>query len=310
MNKSDLRIIFMGTPEFAVPSLEILIENGYAIVAVITSTDKYGGRGGKKLLESPIKRCAVKNDIPVLQPRNLKNPEFLNELRSFKANLQVVVAFRMLPVVVWDMPELGTINLHGSLLPKYRGAAPINWAIINGENETGVTTFKLKHEIDTGNIIFQEKLPIGETDTAGSIHDKMMLLGAKVVLKTVDAICKNKYPQLPQDGTKVSKAPKIYHEDCEISFDEKVKKVYNFIRGLSPYPAAWVKLMDKEVKVYMVKYMIEEHNILPGKIATDNKNYIRIYCRDGYVSLLEIKMAGKRKMDIKSFLNGTTITLK
>ncbi len=300
----------MGTPEFAVPSLEILLKNGYNIVAVITSTDKYGGRGGKKLLESPIKKCAVKHGIPVLQPKNLKNPEFLQELTAYQANLQVVVAFRMLPVVVWDMPDLGTINLHGSLLPQYRGAAPINWAIINGENETGVTTFKLKHEIDTGNIIFQKKLPIEDTDTAGSVHNKMMLLGAEVVLKTVDAINRNQYPLLPQDNTKVSKAPKIYHDDCEIPFGNDVKKIYNFIRGLSPYPAAWMKLMDKELKVYKVEYVDEEHNILPGKITTDNKNYLHVYGKDGYISLLEIKMSGKRKMDIKSYLNGTTITLK
>ena len=210
----------MGTPDFAVPSLDILVQNGLNVVAVITSTDKYGGRGGKKLIESAIKKYAVSKEIPVLQPKNLKNPEFLEELASYKADLQLVVAFRMLPVVVWDMPKLGTYNLHGSLLPRYRGAAPINWAVINGDKYTGVTTFKLKHAIDTGDLMYQEKVQITEDDNAGSVHDKMMIVGANLVLKTVKSIISADYQTFPQDESQVSKAPKIFHETCEIDYNK------------------------------------------------------------------------------------------
>ncbi len=234
-----MRIIFMGTPDFAVPSLDILVKSGHEVVAVVTSTDKLGGRGGKQILQSPIKKYAEANIIPVLQPPNLKSPAFIEELKSYNADLQVVVAFRMLPELVWSMPKLGTFNLHGSLLPKYRGAAPINWAVINGETETGVTTFFIKHEIDTGDLLFQEAIPIGENETAGEVHDRMMLVGADLVLKTVNAIQNDKYKLSKQDESKVCKAPKIYHETCEIDFNQPVKKVHDFIRGLSPYPGAW-----------------------------------------------------------------------
>jgi len=215
-----MKIIFMGTPEFAVPSLDILVKNGYDVVAVITSTDKYGGRGGKKLIESAVKKYAVSQNIPVLQPKNLKSLEFIEELKSYEADLQLVVAFRMLPVVVWDMPKLGTYNLHGSLLPRYRGAAPINWAVINGDKYTGVTTFKLKHAIDTGDLMHQEKIAITEDDTAGSVHDKMMDLGANLILKTVKSIESGDYETFPQDESQVSKAPKIFHDTCEIDFSK------------------------------------------------------------------------------------------
>ena len=300
----------MGTPEFAVPSLDILIKNGYNVVAVITSTDKYGGRGGKQLLQSAVKKYAVDNSIPVLQPKNLKSPVFIQELKSYNADLQVVVAFRMLPEVVWDMPPDGTINLHGSLLPKYRGAAPINWAIIQGEKETGVTSFKLKHAIDTGDLLFQEKLLIGPDDDAGSIHDAMKILGAEVVLKSVEAIISGNFTLYPQNSTEVTKAPKIFHSDCEINCEDDTSKIYNKIRGLSPYPGAWTTINDTEYKIFKVEAFHVTHNIKPGAISTDNKIFLNIYTQDGYISILELKMAGKRKMDVKTFLNGNTITLK
>jgi methionyl-tRNA formyltransferase len=305
--KKGIRIIFMGTPEFAVPSLEILVTNGYNIVAVITSTDKYGGRGGKQLLQSAIKKYALAHDIPVLQPKNLKSPAFIDELSSLKADLQVVVAFRMLPEVVWNMPPLGTINLHGSLLPKYRGAAPINWAIINGENETGVTSFKLKHEIDTGDIIIQEKITIEPSDNAGSLHDKMKILGAEVVLKTVQLIENEEVIFTKQDDSKLSKAPKIYHEDCKLDFTNKGLAIINKIRGLSPYPGAWIEHDGVEYKIYKASYNKCKHNIKPGSMITDNKTYWKMVCNDGLILLEVVKKPGKQKMAIRDFLNGNTI---
>jgi methionyl-tRNA formyltransferase len=294
----------MGTPDFAVPSLEILLENGYDVVGVITSTDKYGGRGNKKLIESAVKKFAVSKGLNVLQPKNLKAPEFIEELQSLKADLQIVVAFRMLPVVVWDMPEIGTFNLHGSLLPKYRGAAPIHWAVINGEKETGVTTFFLKHEIDTGDLLFQEKLEIGENETTGEIHDRMMLLGAKVVLKTVKAIEQGNYMAKPQDNTLVTKAPKLFKETCEIDFNQSTEKVHNFIRGLSPFPSAWTILDGQQLKLLRATKEIAAHNIEPGKYISDNKNYLKFSTTDGFVSIHELQLQGKRRMEIKDFLNG------
>ncbi|MCR9287504.1 MAG: methionyl-tRNA formyltransferase [Bacteroidetes bacterium] len=299
-----MRIVFMGTPDFAVPSLEILLENGYDVVGVITSTDKYGGRGNKKLIESAVKKFAVSKGLNVLQPKNLKAPEFIEELQSLKADLQIVVAFRMLPVVVWDMPEIGTFNLHGSLLPKYRGAAPIHWAVINGEKETGVTTFFLKHEIDTGDLLFQEKLEIGENETTGEIHDRMMLLGAKVVLKTVKAIEQGNYMAKPQDNTLVTKAPKLFKETCEIDFNQSTEKVHNFIRGLSPFPSAWTILDGQQLKLLRATKEIAAHNIEPGKYISDNKNYLKFSTTDGFVSIHELQLQGKRRMEIKDFLNG------
>jgi methionyl-tRNA formyltransferase len=268
----------MGTPEFAVPSLEVLIENKFTIVAVITAPDKPQGRG-QRLAASPVKQFAEKFGIPVLQPTNLKSPEFIEELRSYQANLQVVVAFRMLPEVVWSMPTFGTFNLHGSLLPQYRGAAPINWAIINGEKETGVTTFFLQHAIDTGSIIFQEKEPILKDDDVGTLYERLMKKGAGLVLKTVRAIEAGDYPNVPQSagGDDIRHAPKIFKETCEVKWDQPSKSIRNFVRGLSPYPGAWAVFQGKTYKLLRVEE--EESNAttkaLPiGTIDTDNKTYL------------------------------------
>jgi len=299
-----MKIIFMGTPDFAVPSLDTLYQNGYNIVGVITSTDKKGGRGGKKLIQSAVKKYAVEKGLNVLQPKNLKAPEFVEELKSLQADLQVVVAFRMLPVVVWDMPPIGTINLHGSLLPAYRGAAPIHWAVINGEKETGVTTFFLKHEIDTGDILMQEKLPIASDDTTGNVHDKMMELGARVVLQSVKKIETGDYKLQPQDNSKVSKAPKIHSETCQINFDQTTDKVYDFIRGMSPFPAAWTTLNDLNCKIYKATKGYDAPIQEPGTMSTDGKKYLRFFTLDGFVEVQELKLQGKRKMSIKDFLNG------
>lgn len=299
-----MRIIFMGTPEFAVPCLDILVKNGYEVVAVITATDKYGGRGNKKLIESAVKKYAVAKEIPVLQPKNLKAPDFVETLRSYKADLQVVVAFRMLPVVVWDMPALGTINLHGSLLPKYRGAAPINWAVINGDTETGVTSFKLKHEIDTGDWIFQDKLTIGEDETVGSVHDRMMPLAAKVILKTVQALESNDYVLHPQDASLVSKAPKIHTDTCKIDFNQPTDTVHNFIRGLSPYPAAWTTYDNLKLKIFKTTKLIEDHCETIGAFISDDKSYLKIATQDGFIQVHELQLQGRKRMDIKAFLNG------
>ncbi|SEP66418.1 methionyl-tRNA formyltransferase [Neolewinella agarilytica] len=298
------RIVFMGTPDFAVPSLEILIAAGYPVVGVITATDKMGGRGGKKLLESAVKKCAVKHGIPVLQPPKFKNPEFLEQLRALKADLQIVVAFRMLPVSVWDMPKGGTFNLHGSLLPKYRGAAPINWAVIRGEQETGCTTFFLKKEIDTGDILLQHRIPIGPDDTAGDVHDRMMLEGAELVLKTVQLIESGDYTLQEQDGTAATSAPKIHRETCEINWDQPTQVVHDFVRGLSPFPSAWTMMEDKQLKIIRGKREFKMHDYKPGTLVTDNKNYLKIACQDGYLKVERLQLAGKRRMDTEEFLRG------
>lgn len=297
----------MGTPGFAVPSLNILLENRYNVVGVITSTDKLGGRGKKKVIESEVKQFAKSKGLKILQPSNLKAPEFIAALRSLKANLQIVVAFRMLPEVVWAMPELGTFNLHGSLLPKYRGAAPINWAVINGDQETGVTTFFLKKEIDTGDLIFQEHMPIGPDETAGEVHDQMMILGAKTVLKTVQAIEKEAINPQQQDDTQATKAPKIFHETCEIDFNQNSQAVHNFIRGMSPYPAAWTILDDKKLKITRAKFHLADHQFTPGTFKTDNKNYIHIATLDGFIEVELLQLQGRKRMDTVAFLNGYTI---
>ena len=301
----DFRVVFMGTPEFAVPSLRIIVENGYNVVGVITATDKYGGRGGKQLIESDVKKYAVSQGLHILQPRNLKDPEFLDELQSLNADVQFVVAFRMLPEVVWNMPPQGTYNLHGSLLPKYRGAAPIHWAVINGDRETGVTSFKLKHEIDTGDLIFQERLTIGPDDTTGDMHDKMMVLGANTVLKTLEAIRQNTITFYPQDDSLVCKAPKIFHEDCEIDFSNTVQENHYFIRGMSHFPGAYTHISKVETKILKAKI----NNSLDkaaeiGTIHSDNKKVLSIRCVDGWIDVLELKMSGKKRMDIVTFLNG------
>lgn len=292
----------MGTPEFAVPSLEILCDQGYDISAVITSPDKPGGRLGVQ--QSAVKKFALARGLRVLQPEKLKNPEFLETLRSLKADLQIVVAFRMLPEVVWNMPPLGTMNLHGSLLPRYRGAAPINWAIINGETETGLTTFLLKHEIDTGDLLYQERISIGENETAGELHDRMMLLGAQLVLKSVRAIESGEAKPMPQADTAATHAPKIFSDTCEIDFNQPAAKVHNFIRGLSPVPGAWTKLDGKTLKILRSLKDIQPGSGTPGVFSSDGKNYLRVSTTDGYVQILELQLEGKKRMSVRDFLNG------
>jgi methionyl-tRNA formyltransferase len=302
-----MKIVFMGTPEFAVPSLDILVKNGYNIVGVVTATDKLGGRGVKQLLQSAVKQYAVAQNLPVLQPEKLKNPEFVEQLRGLGADLFIVVAFRMLPEIVWNMPPLGTMNLHGSLLPKYRGAAPINWAVINGEKETGVTTFFLKHDIDTGDVLFIEKITIGENETAGELHDKMMDIGAKTVLKSVKAIEKGNYVLQPQADVEATHAPKIFNETCHINFNQLTEGVHNFVRGLSPLPTAWTTLDELKLKVFKTEKELEDHTIIPGLLLTDNKNYIKIATQDGYIHLLDVQLEGRKRMLVKDFLNGYKI---
>ncbi len=298
----------MGTPEFAVPSLQILLENKFNVVAVVTAPDKPQGRG-KKLGSSPVKICAAENDIPVLQPINLKAESFLAELKSFNANLQVVVAFRMLPEVVWSMPSLGTLNLHGSLLPQYRGAAPINWAIINGEKETGVTTFFLKHEIDTGSIIFQEKEPIHEDDNVGTLYERLMHKGAMLVLKTVRAIEKNEHTAFPQDETgPINHAPKIFKDTCQVNWNQSSRDVYNFVRGLSPYPGAWTIINNKSYKILKVSIGAEGQAVSHQEdFSTDSSSFLKFYTNDGWVNVETLQPEGKKKMDIKDFFRGNKI---
>lgn len=298
----------MGTPEFAVPSLEILVEHKINVVAVITAPDKPQGRG-QKIVYSPVKEAALKNNIPVLQPTNLKSPDFLNELKSYHANLQIVVAFRMLPESVWAMPSIGTFNLHASLLPQYRGAAPINWAIINGEKETGVTTFFLKHEIDTGSIIFQQKEAISEDDTVGTLHERLMKIGASLVLRTVSAIEAGNYPSSPQpENTEIRHAPKIFKETCEINWNQQRTNVRNFVRGLNPHPAAWAMFGGKTYKIFSVSISDKEPGEnKPGAIDTDNKNYLYIKTLDGWVAIEELQPEGKRRMRVSEFFRGNSI---
>lgn len=300
-----LKIVFMGTPEFAVPSLEILVQNNVSVVAVITAPDKPQGRG-QKIVSSPVKACALHHHIPVLQPTNLKSPEFLEELKSFQADLQVVVAFRMLPEVVWAMPRLGTFNLHASLLPQYRGAAPINWAIINGEKETGVTTFFLTHGIDTGSIIFQEKEIIYPEDNAGTLYKRLMKKGAALVLKTVQAIQSGNYPTHPQqEATSIRHAPKIFKETCEIRWDQPGEQIRDFVRGLSPYPGAWTTIGGRNFKIYetaVTDRADDDKNA--GEFITDNKNYLYFKTLDGWISVVELQPEGKRRMTIHDFFRG------
>ena len=303
------RIIFMGTPQFAVASLNKLYEAGYDIAAVVTAPDKPAGRG-MQLSESAIKKYALEKNLPVLQPEKLKDPEFLKQLNSLKADVQVVVAFRMLPEVVWNMPPLGTINLHASLLPQYRGAAPINWAIINGEKETGVTTFKLKHEIDTGNILLQKKIEITESDTAGTLHDKMMHTGSDLLLTTINQLAKGKLEELSQHQTtgevrqELHHAPKIFTETCEINWNRTTYEVYNLVRGLSPYPTAFTFLNDKKLKIFSAEKEMKGYTGEPGEIFTDHKSYLKFSTLDGFLLLKEIQLEGKKKMLVEDFLRG------
>lgn len=307
--KKDLRIIYMGTPEFAVPSLEILAENGWNVVAVITAPDRPKGRG-QKLIPSPVKEAALKLNIPVLQPTNLKSPEFLDELKSYQADIQVVVAFRMLPEVVWNMPPLGTFNLHASLLPNYRGAAPINWAIINGEIETGVTTFFLKHEIDTGSIIFQEKEPIHPEDNIGTLYTRLMEIGSKLVLKTIQAVAAGNIHPLPQDESKaLHHAPKIFKETCEIDWNKSAIEIQNLVRGLSPYPAAWTTFLDKNCKIYQTAISDEKlTNLKPGEYHSDGKSKLTFQTGNGSLDILELQLEGKKRMPIADFLRGNKLS--
>lgn len=306
MQNEKMRIIFMGTPDFAVESLRVLVENGQNVVAVITAPDKPAGRG-RKIHETAVKQYAVSQNIPVLHPPRLKNPEFLKELAAYKADLQVVVAFRMLPELVWAMPKYGTFNLHASLLPQYRGAAPINWAIINGETETGVTTFFIEKEIDTGKIIFSEKVAIEKDESAGSLHDKLMEVGGKLVLQTVEAIQSGDYPQKEQDHSKaIQEAPKIFKEDCEINWNQEASTIYNFVRGLSPYPAAWTTLGDKTMKVYVTERVesFDKENQKHEGIASDGKSFLQYKCTDGAINITELQLQGKKRMKVKDFLAG------
>lgn len=304
----------MGTPDFAVESLKVLVENNYEVVGVITSPDRPAGRG-QKINESAVKKYAVSQNLTVLQPEKLKNPEFLAELKSLNANLQVVVAFRMLPEVVWDMPEYGTFNLHASLLPQYRGAAPINWAIMNGEKETGVTTFFIEKEIDTGKILFQEKVSISPEDNAGALHDKLMSLGGKLVLKTIQAIENEDYSETSQeslftDEKELKPAHKIFKPDCQIDWNKSIEELYNFIRGLSPYPCAWTVFKTKEGKELQVKiYSTEIINQESGNfdLISDDKTFIHVQTPSGKLAIKEFQPAGKRKMKVADFLKGNSV---
>lgn len=308
MEKKDLKIIFFGTPEFAVESLRALVEGGYNVCAVVTMPNKTGGRG-HKLIESDVKLYAQSAGLPVLQPEKLKDPAFLSELRDFNADLFIVIAFRMLPEVVWGMPRLGTFNLHGSLLPKYRGAAPINRAIMNGETETGVTTFFLKHEIDTGDIIGRKKIEITDQDNAGTVHDKLMRLGSEMVIETVEAILDGTLQSIPQPEGEFIGAPKIFKEDCRIDWKKDARAVHNHIRGLAPYPAAWTTMVEKngrrmDVKIYSSVVSDEEcGDTEPGKVI-EQRSVLSIGTGRGAVRILEIQPVGKKRMDAATFLLG------
>jgi methionyl-tRNA formyltransferase len=304
-----LRIVFMGTPEFAVASLDALVKAGYDIVGVVTAPDKPAGRG-MKMTESAVKKYAVEKGLHVLQPEKLKNPAFIEELKSLQANLQVIVAFRMLPEIVWNMPPMGSVNVHGSLLPQYRGAAPINWAVINGEKETGVTTFKLKHEIDTGDILLQDRFPIGENETAGEVHDRMKEIGAQLLVKTVKGLVDGTLKETPQvsDGPRLAlmHAPKIFTETCKIDFSKTTDEVHNLIRGLSPFPGAFTELEGKMLKIYRSEKE-QAPVIADPKInapITDGKTFLKFSCSDGYIKVKELQLEGKKKMAIEDFLRG------
>lgn len=301
----DLRIVFMGTPDFAVPTLQTLVEHKYNIVAVITAPDKPAGRG-QKLSQSPVKEYAAAQGIPVLQPTNLKSEAFLDELRGYNANLQIIVAFRMLPEVVWAMPALGSFNIHASLLPQYRGAAPINWAIINGEKETGVTSFFLKHEIDTGDLIYQEHVIIDDEDDFGTLYEKLKHTGADLALRTVQAIERGEVQPKPQIVTSETKhAPKIFKDTCEINWSQPAGQVRDFIRGLSPYPAAWAKLNGKTFKLFKTEVVQDAaYTSEPGTIHTDNKTFLHVQTAAGALSILDLQMEGKKRMSIQDLLRG------
>lgn len=313
MTGKDLRIVFMGTPEFAVGSLKALVEAGYNVVAVVTVPDKPAGRG-QQISQSAVKQYALSQNLPVLQPEKLKEQAFVDEMKSFRADLQIVVAFRMLPEIIWSIPRLGTFNLHASLLPKYRGAAPINRAIMAGETETGVTTFLLQHEIDTGNILFQEKLPIAPTDNVEVVYDALMNIGSQLVLKTVEALAANNVTPLSQNaiianGVEPTPAPKIFKEDCLINWASDGQSIHNHVRGLSPYPAAWTNLYHSDIKktttmkIFSVVFKNDETAKI-GTIKSDNKKSLEIACSNGWLSITELQLAGKKRMKTEEFLRG------
>jgi len=316
MEKNKLKIVFMGTPEFAVPVLDILIKNNFNVVGVITVPDKPAGRG-QQVQQSAVKKYALQHDLKLLQPEKLKDEKFISELRALNPDLQIVVAFRMLPEVVWNMPKLGTYNLHASLLPSYRGAAPINRAIINGEKQTGVTTFKLQHDIDTGNILFSEKVNIDDNDNAGDLHDKLMEKGAALILKTVKEIEKsvteNKSLNFKsQDDSHATHAPKLTKETCRINWTKPVSEIHNLVRGLSPYPAAFCEIVNGEqapqlLKIFKTKAEVCEHEFTNGLLNTDNKTYLKVYCTGGTLEIIELQLQGKKRMLITEFLKGFKI---
>ena len=302
----------MGTPEFAVEPLRCLVEGGYNVVGVLTMPDKPAGRR-HKVQFSPVKEYALEHNLPLLQPEKLKDEAFVEELRAWKADLQIVVAFRMLPEVVWNMPRLGTFNLHASLLPQYRGAAPINWAVINGDKETGITTFFLKHEIDTGEVIQQVRVPIADTDNVGIVHDKLMTLGGRLVIETVDAILDGAVKPIPQEQMAIvgelRPAPKIFKDTCRIDWNQPVKRIYDFIRGLSPYPAAWTELIQTDgtvvvLKIFETEKIVESHSLPSGTIQTDGKTYIRIAAPDGFIDIRSLQLPGKKRLKTDELLRG------
>ncbi len=301
---SNYNIIFMGTPEFAVYSLKSLINNGHNVIAVITAPDKPSGRG-RKLNFSAVKSFCIKKKLKFFQPKNLKDQLFINKLKLLNADIQVVVAFRKLPKVIWDMPKLGTFNLHASLLPKYRGAAPINWALINGEKETGVTTFLINEEIDTGKILLQKKIKIKDDENAGTIHDKLMVVGSDIICDTIDNF--KTIDKKSQLGTPTF-APKIFKNDCEIDWNKNVNEIFNKIRGLSPYPSAWCNFLNnKTIKIFKSETELFEHNLKIGQILSDNKTYLKFAAKNGFIKVLELQLEGKRKVSVEEFLRGYKI---
>ena len=311
--EKNLRIVYMGTPDFAVAPLERLLSQGYNVVGVVTMPDKAIGRHHDVLQSSPVKQFAVSRDIPVLQPERLRDEAFLQQLKALNADLQIVVAFRMLPEAVWAMPPLGTFNLHAALLPQYRGAAPINWAVINGETETGITTFFLQHEIDTGNIIMQEKIAIAPDDNAGIVHDRLMMLGADLVLRTVNQIESGNVASIPQPDGELKAAPKIFKDTCLINFNTTAESVRNLVRGLAPYPAAWIELTDPagnttNMKIYEVSKELCTSSHPVGTLICDGKKILKVAVQDGYIHLDQVQLAGKKRMPAADLMRGTDLT--
>jgi len=306
MNTPKLKIVFLGTPEFAVASLQALHQSGHEVVGVVTAPDKPAGRG-LKLQETAVKKYALEHGLYLMQPEKLKNPAFLEELKSLNADVQAVVAFRMLPEQVWNMPRLGTVNVHASLLPQYRGAAPINWVLINGEKETGVTTFKLRHDIDTGPLLYSQRVPINENETAGDLHDKLKIVGAELLVKTMDALATGSAVESPQPADAdltIRHAPKLFTENCRIDFNTSVNQVHNLVRGLSPYPTAFTQLGDKIFRIYASKKETANLSAVPGSYESDGKNTLKFACTDGWLHAVEVQIEGKKRMPVRDFLRG------